>query len=192
MRGAVPGLGTPHPFGGRLPAIYGSDELAARLLAGFDEVLAPVHSTLDNFAAYLDPRLAPADFVDWLAGWVAAETAPGWTVRQRREAVASAVALHRIRGTARGLAEQVRTVFGVRPEVTENGGTAWSSTPGGPLPGTAAPALTVTVRAPDPDLVPLARLRALVEANRPAHVPCTVRVVVEDDGVRGGDDDGTL
>jgi phage tail-like protein len=192
MRGAVPDLGTPHPFGRRLPAIYATDELAGRLLAAFDEVLAPVHSTLDNLAAYLDPRLAPADFVDWLAGWVAAETAPGWTLRQRREAVANAVALHRIRGTAPGLAEQVRTVFGVSPEITESGGTAWSSTPGGPLPGTAAPALTVTVRVPDPDLVPLPRLRALVEANRPAHVPCTVRIVVEGDGAPEGDDDGTL
>ncbi|MGC5033653.1 phage tail protein [Micromonospora sp. DT229] len=192
MRGAVPGLGTPHPFGSRLPTIYGTDELAGRLLAAFDEVLAPVHSTLDNLAAYLDPQLAPADFVDWLAGWVAAETAPGWTLPQRREAVDSAVALHRVRGTARGLAEQVRTVFGVRPEVTENGGTVWSSTPGGPLPGTAVSALTVTVRVSDPDLVPLARLRALVEANRPAHVPCDVRVIIEDGRVAGGDDDGTL
>ncbi|MBE1489288.1 phage tail protein [Plantactinospora soyae] len=192
MRGAVPGLGTPHSFGRRLPAIYGTDELAGRLLAAFDEVLAPVHSTLDNLAAYLDPRLAPVDFVDWLAGWVAAETAPGWTLRQRREAVASAVALHRVRGTARGLAEQVRTVFGVWPEITENGGTAWSSSTGGPLPGTAAPTLTVTVRVPEPELVPLARLRALVEANRPAHVPYTVRVLVSGAEETGGDHDGTL
>ncbi|GAA3733120.1 phage tail protein [Plantactinospora mayteni] len=192
MRGAVPGLGTPHPFVRRLPAIYATDELAGRMLAAFDEVLAPVHSTLDNLAAYLDPRLAPADFVDWLAGWVAAETAPGWTLGQRREAVADAVLRHRVRGTARGLAEQVQMVFGVWPEITENGGTAWSSTPGGPLPGTAVPALTVTVRVSEPDLVPLDRLQALVEANRPAHVPCTVRVVVEGDETPGGDDDGTL
>jgi phage tail-like protein len=191
MRGAVPGLGTPHPLHRRLPAIYGTDEFAGRLLAAFDEVLAPVHATLDNLAAYLDPRLAPADFVDWLAGWLAAETAPGWTLPQRREAVAHAVALHRARGTARGLAEQVRTVFGVWPEITENGGTAWSSTPGGPLPGTEELALTVTVRVSEPDRVPLARLRELVEANRPAHVPCTVRVIV-DDHEAPGDDDAAL
>ncbi|MEU5550243.1 MULTISPECIES: phage tail protein [unclassified Micromonospora] len=191
MRGTVAGLGTPHPFGRRLPAIYATDEVAGRLLAAFDEVLAPVHATLDNLAAYLDPRLAPADFVDWLAGWVAAETAPGWTLTQRREAVAGAVARHRVRGTAQGLAEQVQMIFGVRPEITENGGTAWSSTSGGPLPGTATPALTVTVRVAEPDRVPLDALRALVEANRPAHVPCTVRVVAGGQPAEG-DDDGAL
>ncbi|MFI7022290.1 phage tail protein [Micromonospora sp. NPDC049900] len=191
MRGTVAGLGTPHPFGPRLPAIYASDDVAGRLLAAFDEVLAPVHATLDSLAAYLDPRLAPADFVDWLAGWVAAETAPGWTLAQRREAVAGAVARHRVRGTAQGLAEQVQMVFGVRPEITENGGTAWSSESGGPLPGTAVPALTVTVRVPEPDRVPLDALRALVEANRPAHVPCTVRVVADGQPAEG-DDDGAV
>ncbi|MFF5218372.1 phage tail protein [Micromonospora sp. NPDC000442] len=192
MRGALAGLGTPQPFGRRLPAIYGTDELTGRLLAAFDEVLAPVHSTLDNLAAYLDPRLAPHDFVDWLASWVAAETAPGWTLEQRRTAVANAVALHRMRGTARGLAEQVRTVFGVWPEINESGGAAWSSTPGGPLPGSAVPALTVTVRVSDPGLVPSARLRALVEANRPAHVPCVLRVVVEGDEKPEGGDNAAL
>ncbi|MEJ3746412.1 phage tail protein [Actinomycetes bacterium KLBMP 9797] len=177
MRHAIPGLGTPHPLGRQLPAIYAADELAGRLLAAFDDVLAPGHSTVDNLVAYLDPRLSPADFVDWLATWVAAEIEPGWTLAQRRAAVTHAVALHRRRGTAAGLAAQVETIFGVRPEIVDSGGTSWSSTTGAPLPGSAGPMLTVTVRVADPDQVPLARLRALVEANRPAQVPCAVRVL---------------
>ncbi|GGK10011.1 phage tail protein [Pilimelia anulata] len=179
MRAAVPGLGTAHPLHRGLPAVYASDELAGRLLAGFDEVLAAVHGTLDNLAAYVDPRLAPADFVDWLAGWVAAETGPGWTVEQRRTAVAEAVALHRRRGTAAGLAAQVETVLGVRPEVVDSGGTAWSTEPGTPLPGGARARVTVTVRVPDAAAVPADRLRALVAANRPAHVAYEVRIVEE-------------
>ena len=83
-------------------------------------------------------------------------------------------------------------IFGVWPEITESGGTTGSSTSGGQLPGSTMPALTVTVRVPQPDLVPLDRLQALVEANRPAHVPCTVRVVVDGDETPGGGDDGPL
>jgi phage tail-like protein len=185
MRGAVSGLGTPHPLHRQLPAIYAGDELAGRLLAAFDDVLAPIHATVDNLAAYLDPRLAPADFLAWLAEWVAAETEPGWTLEQRRAAVAHAVTLHRMRGTARGLAEQVRTVFGVRPEIVESGGVAWSPTPGGPLPGSPEPAIRVTVRVTGPDRVPVDLLRALVEANRPAHVHCAVEVVHVTEGGHG-------
>ena len=72
MRGTIPGLGTPHPLGSGLPALYLEDDLAQRLLAALDEVLAPVLCTLDNLDHYLDPSLAPLDFVEWLAGWVGA------------------------------------------------------------------------------------------------------------------------
>lgn len=185
MRRAVPGLASPRPIARDLPAVYADDEFAMRMLAAFDEVVAPVHATLDNLAAYFDPWLAPADFLDWLAAWVAAEIEPGWTLEQRRTAVAHAVALHRVRGTAYGLAEQVRTVFGVRPEITESGGTAWSATAEGPLPGDPEPTMTVTVRVADPATVPEHRLRALVEANRPAHVGCEVRVLKLDGGDGG-------
>jgi phage tail-like protein len=63
----IAGLGSPHPLGSGLPALYQEDDLAQRLLAALDEVLAPVISTLDNFDRYLEPSLAPLDFVEWLA-----------------------------------------------------------------------------------------------------------------------------
>ena len=69
MRGAVPGLPTPHPIGLALPALYLDDGFTQRFTAGLDEVLAPVLLTLDCLDAYLDLELAPPDFLDWLAGY---------------------------------------------------------------------------------------------------------------------------
>lgn len=176
MRRAVEGLATPHPLGRQLPAIYAADDFAQRLLAALDTVVAPVHVTLDNLWAYLDPQLAPADFVDWLGGWVAADAAID-APAARREAVRRAVELHRVRGTGQGLAEQVRMAFGVTAEVVDSGGTTWSLTPGAELPGSPEPSMTVRVHPTGGNPVPAARLRELIEANRPAHVTYTVEIL---------------
>ncbi len=61
MRGLVLKLETPHPLGSSLPGIYQQDTFAQRLTSAFDDALAPIFSTLDNFDAYLDPLLAPED-----------------------------------------------------------------------------------------------------------------------------------
>jgi phage tail-like protein len=177
MRAAVTGLVTPDPLGRRLPGVYAEDGQAQRMLAGFDEVIAPVYATLDNLWAYVAPELTPPDFLDWLAGWVGAEIWGEHSLTRRRAAVRDAVGLHRRRGTAAGLSDEVYALFGVRPEIVDSGATAWSPTPGTALPGSAEPDLTVRLRVPDPSAVPLARLTELVEASRPAHLPCRVEVL---------------
>jgi phage tail-like protein len=189
-RRAVPGLPSALPLVDRLPLLYADDDFAGRMVAAFDDVLAPVLSTLDCLPAYWDPRIAPEDFVDWLAGWLAADLPPHASAARRRELVAGAVRRHRLRGTVRGLAEQIRLVFGVEAEITDSGGTTWSATAGATCDESAGPALTVRVRVVDPQAVPLRELRALVDAHRPAHVPCTVHVGVHHDGHVKGLDDG--
>ncbi|MDH6577884.1 phage tail protein [Kitasatospora sp. MAP5-34] len=180
-RAAVEGLLSPHPFGERLPGPYLDDEFTQRLVAAFDDVLAPVISALDCLDAYWNPKLAPADFLDWLAGWVAADPAGAEDGRQsvaaRRDAVAGAMRRHRRRGTAGGLVEEVRAVLGLVAEVTDSGGAAWSATPGGQLPGSPEPSLRLRVRAEEPAALPVRRLAALIDANRPAHVPYTLEVL---------------
>ncbi|SCG00768.1 phage tail protein, P2 protein I family [Streptomyces sp. Ncost-T6T-2b] len=121
-RAAVPGLPSRYPIGELLPALYADDDLAQRFTAGLDTVLAPVLSTLDNLPAYVDPALAPADFLPWLASWVGVEADPAWPVELRRAVVAHAVELHRWRGTRRGLVERLRLVCGVHAEVRDGGG----------------------------------------------------------------------
>ncbi|HYM50051.1 MAG TPA: phage tail protein, partial [Candidatus Limnocylindrales bacterium] len=106
-RGLVPLLKTPHPLGAMLPGLFQDDGFAQRMMAAFDEVLAPIFSTLDNLEAYFDPWLAPEDFLDWLSAWVGLPLDETWPVERRRAFVARAYDLFRLRGTVRGLRAHV-------------------------------------------------------------------------------------
>jgi phage tail-like protein len=177
VRGSVPGLASPHPLGPALPAVYQEDRFAQALLTALDEVLAPVVSTLDNLDAYLDPYLAPDDFLGWLGTWVGITVDDTWDVDRRREVVARAVELYRLRGTATGLAQQVEIHTGGTVEIVENGGSAWSIDPGGELPGSQAPLVVVRVHVDDPKAIDPTRLDDLVAAAKPAHVEHRVEIV---------------
>lgn len=181
MRGVVPGLLSPAPVAQRLPAVLQEDEFLQRFVQAFDEALAPIFLTLDTLASYVDPRLAPPDFLTWLAEWVGIEVDDTWSQERRREIVAGAAAMHRGRGTPEGIASAVRLAVGGRVSVADNGGSAWSAVPGGELPGSAAPHLTVTVRTADPSSVDRTRLDRAVTAVTPAHVPHTIEVLEESD-----------
>ncbi|WP_030758847.1 phage tail protein [Streptomyces griseus] len=178
MRTDVPGLPSPHPLAELLPAVYLEHDFLARFLAALDEVLAPVLLSLDNLPAHLDPRTAPEDFLDWLAGWVAVEPRDDGPPERRRAAVLGAVDRHRARGTLRGLAEALRLeTGGARAETAESGGTVWSPTPGTPLPGARRPWVTVRLEVPDPGRVSRARLEELIAAEIPAHVGFTLELL---------------
>jgi len=177
VRGMVAGLVSPHPLGAGLPALYQEDSFAQRLTAALDEVLAPIFASLDALHAYLDPALAPDDFLDWLAGWVGVTLDETWPIERRRQLVADAAQLYRSRGTVAGLADQITIYTGGEVRVEDNGSAAWSSTAGGKIPGTAAPSLSVRVTVDDPNAVSLARLEAVVATAKPAHVPHTITVV---------------
>lgn len=178
MRGAVPNLPTAHPLGLLLPAMYQEDEFVQRFVAGLDDVLAPILLTLDCLEAYLDPVLAPADFVDWLAGWVAVPADEGQPLDLRRDLVRRAAELHRWRGTARGLAAEVALLTGGDVEITDTGCVTVSTTPETvPTVPVEGPRVRITVRVPDTSTVDERRLRAAVEASVPAHVVPTIEVV---------------
>ena len=180
MRGTIEGLRSPHPLAQGLPAIYQEeDPFTIRLTEAFDDVLAPVFSTLDNLPAYFDPSLTPPDFLGWLASWVALELDETWDLARRRQAVKSGVDLLRRRGTAVGLADELRLATGAEIEVLENGGTAWSLDPGSPMVGTPDPALLVRIVTPDAGAVDLDRVERIIGAGKPAHVPHKVEVVVQ-------------
>lgn len=176
MRGFVTGLASPHPVGPRLPGIYQDDDLSQRICAALDEVIAPIFLTLDSLAAMLDPATTPQDMVDWLAGWVGITLAPGQSVQRQRELLAAGAELLRWRGTARGVRDAVRALLDVTPEVTETGGTEWSSTPGTELPGKPGARLSVTVTVADPEEIDEAELDAVIVAIKPAHVLHDVRI----------------
>lgn len=169
-RGLLAGLPSPAPLNRGLPAIYQEDDLSQRLVEAFDEMLSPAISTVDNIAAYLDPALTPPDFLDWLAGWVGMLLDETWPIERRRAFVAVASQLYRNRGTADGLAAQVRLLTAGEVEVEESGGSAWSTTADAAPPGEPSFSVVVRVKPPPKSKLDPAKLEALVGAAKPAHV----------------------
>ena len=177
MRGHVDDLDSPHPLGLALPGLYLEDDLLQRFTSAFDEVLAPVFCTLDNLAACFDPRLAPADFVAWLAGWVGLALDEHWPLQRQRALVAEAAELYRWRGTAKGLSAHVALYTGSEPEIVDSGGCRWSPTPDAPPPGSPGPHVTVRVRVADPSSIDRKRIDRIVGAAKPAHVAHEIEVL---------------
>lgn len=173
MRAALPELPSRHPLGAMLPAMYAADDFALRFTEGLDAVLSALMSTMDNLPAYLDPVLAPADFLAWLSSWVSAELDPAWPIPLRRAVVRRAIALHRRRGTAQGLVERLSLSLGVRAEVLDGPGARWSATPDAELPEVQGEPVVVRVFGP----VDRDRVAAVVASACPVHVTCVVEVV---------------
>jgi phage tail-like protein len=170
VRGLVAQLATPRPLIDSLPGIYQEDETSRSLTGVFDDALAPILSTIDNFAAYLDPAIAPADFLDWLAAWVGIQPDETWPVERTRAIVALAVALYRKRGTAAGLAMHVRLLGAADVDVKDSGGATWSKKPNSTPPGDGSYRLTVNVTPPKKGKLDKARINALIASAKPAHV----------------------
>jgi phage tail-like protein len=170
VRGAIPDLTNPVALRHRIPGVLQDDEFTCRFLDAFDAGFAPILATLDGLAGYVDPWLAPEDFLDWLAGWVGVELDDAWTLEQRRTIVAGAALVHRQRGTVTGITEALRLALDGRVTVVDSGGCAWSGSPGGDLPGDAVPSMVVRIEFADPDRVDVRRIEALIDAVKPAHV----------------------
>lgn len=176
MRRGVPGLGTPYPIGTLMPAVYQEDPVAMRWTEALDDVLAPAVSALDCIGAYLDPMLAPDDFVLWLAEWFGTVLDENWPLRRQREAVARSVALYRQSGTLAGLRELLELVTGGAVELQDSGGAIWSQAPNTAPPGRDEPSLTVRIPAGGGPSFDAKAIGDLVAAVKPAHVAHTVEV----------------
>ena len=177
MRGRLSGLVNPHPMTDGLPAMFRENDFAVRFVDGLDDVMAPIMQVMDNIPAYLDPALAPPDFVEWLASWVGLVLDRNWPLERRRALLARAMELYKWRGTLQGLTEHVELYTGVTPEVEDSGAVTWGVAPDSPLPGSNEPTITVRVRVDGDDVVDESRLDRLVAAAKPAHVRHRVEVV---------------
>jgi phage tail-like protein len=176
MRGVVEGLATPYPLSGLLPAFLQEDEFTVRLTEGFDAVIAPLIAVLDCIDAYVDPLLAPEDFVPWLASWVDATVDGQWEDRRVRESILAATAMHRVRGTTRGLQEQLELATGGVVTVEETGG-SWCSTSPTETGEEQEPALVVRIVVDDVGSVRQGLGEVLVDRMKPAHVAHLIEVV---------------
>jgi len=177
MRGTIEGLLSPYPLSTLLPAVMQEDEFAVRLTAGLDDVLAPAISALDCLEAYIDPMLAPEDFLHWLATWFGELLDENWPIERQRRAVNQALSMHRLRGTNAGLQAQLELASGGRVEIQDSGGASWSAMPNADLPGEAVPRIHVQVIVDDLTKVSVSAVDELVRSSKPAHVAHSVEVI---------------
>ena len=185
MRGLVPDVRNRRSIGATLPAMLQEDLFLQRFTAGLDDVLTPLSVTLDCLDRYVDPAIAPEDFLVWLAAWVGLELDPRWPVEVRRSLLRSVAEVQDTRGTATGLRDEVALLTGCEVVVCDPGGVAVSARSGGALPtdGSTGATAGVVVRVLDPpaDLrdptsETRARLDRAVRAAVPAHLSVTVEV----------------
>jgi phage tail-like protein len=102
-----------------LPAIYSELPFLGRFLAPFEEVQAGFDALLSEIDLYFDPAHTDADFLPWLATWVALVLDDQWDEAKRRQLIAEAVELYRWRGTVYGLKRYLEIYTGRVPEIRE-------------------------------------------------------------------------
>jgi phage tail-like protein len=184
QRGTAPGLPVAQPIVSQLPGIYQDGMFIRAFTGGLDEVLAPAVATLDCLHAYVDPMVAPADFVAWLGGWVGVALDEDWPLERRRQFVAAAADLYARRGTSHALADEVSIYSGGLAAVADPGGVFTSKAP------TTAEAraarrqdnrtVQVTVDVPTGTSVNWAGLQELIRDAVPAHLPVEIELREKD------------
>ncbi|MCL6590411.1 MAG: phage tail protein [Firmicutes bacterium] len=129
-----------------LPGIYhtagtniGAPEFLGRFLLAFEKLLSGIddgvkvnqkplkgiEEILDFIFEYFDPAGTPAEFLPWLAGWVALtlREGAGWNEAKKRRLIAQIVPLYKKRGTLEGLEEYLQVYFnegeGVKISISE-------------------------------------------------------------------------
>jgi phage tail-like protein len=176
MRAGVAGLPSAHSLADGLPAAFLANAFTREFVRAFDDVLAPVIASIDDFDAYLHPGYAPPDFLPWLIGWFGVPVDPRTPPEALRGRIMHAVRALRWRGTRLGVTSAVRCYAGVTPEVLDSGGVVTSPRPSGPLPGDPRPGLLV--RVPDPyGALDAGLLAEVIGGVTPAHVPVRVQLV---------------
>lgn len=124
-----------------LPAIF-QDQPAVEGQPSLGQFLAPFESQFDLFEQKLaevdrdlTTALAPADFLPWLAGWVAHLFDEAWDEDRQRRFLATAMELYRWRGTVCGLQRYLELWFDLEPGTVEIREGRW---PGGMQIGVAS------------------------------------------------------
>lgn len=94
-----------------MPELYQQDQESAafleQFLSVFETSFTDVQSEIEAITRYFDPSGSPTESLDWLEGWLAADEYRDWPESARREYLARAPELYKMRGTRRGLRELI-------------------------------------------------------------------------------------
>jgi phage tail-like protein len=176
-----------------LPALYERDELMARFLMLFESFWGPIEQRIEHMHLYFNPWMAPAEVLPWLASWLGLVLDEHWSEAQRRQLIASAASLYRKRGTPQGLLEYL-SILGEEVRIIEHrannlvlgaevklGQSIALGTENVPhtftvvLSGGAPSAGAGDVQFDAEFDARLRRIKAAIEAEKPAHTGYTVR-----------------
>jgi phage tail-like protein len=98
-----------------LPAVYREDATSAsfleRFLANFEGQFTALEDRIAAATALFDVRCAPADTLDWLAGWLGLVLDPSLDDARRRQLIRHAMPLYQYRGTTAALRLAVQLVL---------------------------------------------------------------------------------
>lgn len=105
-----------------LPQIYreepASRSFLERYLANPEGILTAAAGRIGEAQALFDPRIAPAEYLDWLAGWFGVIMDRRWETARRRLFIAHAAAMFRSRGTLPGMVRAIRLAVEPTPAET--------------------------------------------------------------------------
>ena len=106
-----------------LPGVYRdnpeAEDFSERFLALFDAAISDLDRAIERAPALLDPQGVPDDVLPWLGSFLDLAFDPAWNADLRREILRSLPKLYRLRGTAAGIVDTVKLIFGVEPAIQE-------------------------------------------------------------------------
>lgn len=175
-RKMVEGLNTPFPLINAVPPMLAEDPFVQRMMPAFDEVLAPIISTLDCFPSYLDPSIAPMDMVTYMASWLFPNYEDQLSDDGLRHALATVVERSGWRGTARGVVEALQSFNLASIDIQDSGSTVVSTTATDPAtwPDVEPPAVKIVCVAGENADIDDEQLTAIASFLVPAHVIMTL------------------
>ncbi len=177
-RGHVDNLETPFPLIQSVPPMLAQDTFVQRMMPAFDEVLAPIISTLDCLDSYFDPEITPDDFLRYLSSWVNSHSENELSIPGLRHSVATAVAMSAWRGTTSSLHTRFFPYDLEEIVLEEGGGVTVNTTATDPetWPDAAPMVATVTITPSKDNPNSLDNIIQLIKDYAPAHLQLNIVV----------------